>query len=99
MYMNSNSQRLNWGRRSEPHEALCSKREHDILEPMWDPIAKEVKRRQMQVSSRIFLPRVPLVCGIYHVLAKPSSSDEIMQNKHPPRGSVSFTNQTLEDVA
>lgn len=33
MYMNSSTEELNWGRRSEPQEASCSKRKHDILEP------------------------------------------------------------------
>lgn len=99
MYMNSNPEELNWGRWSEPHEALCSKRKHDILEPdVGSHRQRSQKKADASVLQNFFAP-CPSRIGIYHVLAKSSSSDEIMQNEHPPRGSVSFTNQNPEKAA
>lgn len=100
MYMNSSTEELNWGRRSTPQEASCSKRKHDTLEP---DVGSHRQRSQKKANANVlqnFFP-TPFPSHMRH-LSCPGGiikRDEIMQNEHPPRGSASITNQTLEDTA
>lgn len=87
--MKSKSEELNWRRQPEPHLTLHPEDNHGILEPNVDPVAqRSQKKADASVLRNVALCfcSQSLICGIYRVLAKSSSSDEIMQNEHPRRG-------------